>query len=145
VTRVRLFLGSALAAATAYGLYAGLARVGRPANPPAAALPSSAKMLLEPFRTDSVDLAIDAHGEREYRIAIEDGATLVYSWTASGGTVSYQFADRNPGRGTEAHGAFVAQSSGWYRWHWNNPNGHQVTVHIHLRGYFQPAGMPYDR
>lgn len=145
MTRIRLFLGSVLAAAAAFGLYAGLARVRRPANPPAAALPASARELLQPFRKDSLDLKLDAHGEQQYRVAMQAGATLVYSWTANRGTVSCQFADRNPGSGTEAHGAFVAQSSGWYRWHWNNPNRHVVTIHMNLRGYYEPAGMPYDR
>ena len=53
-------------------------------------------------------------------------------------------------RAEEAHGAFVAQSSGWYRWHWNNPTGSPITIHLKLRGYYEPAamppvGMPYDR
>jgi hypothetical protein len=145
VRRVQLFLAGVLAVVAAFGLYARFARVRRPTNPPAAALPASAKILLQPFRKDGVDLTVEAGRDRQYRIAMQAGATLVYSWSTSRGDVSYQFADQHPGHGTEAHGAFVAQSSGWYRWHWNNPNGYPVTIHINLRGYYEPAGMPYDR
>ncbi len=99
-------------------------------------------MRLQPFRKDGLDLTLDAHGELQYRIAMQAGATLVYSWKSNSGTVSYQFADQNPGRGTEAHGAFVAQSSGWYRWHWSNMGGNPVTFHLKLNGYYE---LPYDR
>jgi len=97
---------------------------------------------LQPFRKDGLDLTLDAHAELQYRIAMQAGATLVYSWKADGGLVSYQFADQNPGRGTDAHGAFVAQSSGWYRWRWTNTTRHTVTIHLKLNGYYE---LPYDR
>jgi hypothetical protein len=125
-------------------------KVQKPPAPSGAALPESARMRLQPFhlqpiRKDGIDLKVDAHGELQYRIAMQAGATLVYSWTASRGAVSYQFADQNPGRATDAHGAFVAQSSGWYRWRWTNTAGNTVTIHLKLNGYYEPAGIPYDR
>jgi hypothetical protein len=125
-------------------------KVRKPPNPPAAKLPASVRMLFQPFRKDSLDLALAANGELQYRIAMQAGATLVYSWTAGRGTVSYQFADQKPGKAGEAHGAFVAQSSGWYRWRWNNPTGDKITIHLQLGGYYEPpvvpsASMPYDR
>jgi hypothetical protein len=125
-------------------------RVQPPPAPVAARLPASARMRLQPFRTDSLDLALAANGEIQYRIAMQAGATLVYAWTASPRTVSYQFADQKPGKAGQAHGAFVAQSSGWYRWRWNNPTGAGITIRLKLNGYYEPAsippaGMPYDR
>jgi hypothetical protein len=44
----------------------------------------------------------------------------------------------------------IAQSSGWYRWRWNNPTGDTITIHLQLGGYYEPpvvpsASMPYDR
>ena len=59
----------------------------KPPAPSAAALPASAsaRELLQPFRKDGLDLTVDAHGELQYRIAMQAGATLVYSWTASRG------------------------------------------------------------
>jgi hypothetical protein len=117
-------------------------KVQKPPAPSAAALPASARMRLQPFRKDGLDLKVDGHGELQYRIAMQAGATLVYSWTVSRGAVSYQFADQDPGRAADAHGAFVAQSSGWYRWRWSNTAGNPVTIHLKLNGYYE---LPYDR
>ena len=64
--------------------------VQKPPVPSAAALPASARMRLQPsglqpFRKDGLDLKLDAHGELQYRIAMQAGATLVYSWKADRG------------------------------------------------------------
>jgi hypothetical protein len=125
-------------------------RVQRPPTPSAARLPASVRTLLQPFRKDGIDLKVAANGETEYRVGMQAGASLVYAWTAGGQTVSCQFADQKPGRAGEAHGAFVAQSSGWYRWRWTNPTGTPISIHLKLSGYYEPAampaaGMPYDR
>jgi hypothetical protein len=150
VTRERWFI--ALAGLPLLAALAGVHfwRVERPPRPAAAKLPGSVRILLQPFRQDSLDLTLAANGELQYRIAMQAGATLVYSWTAGQRTLAYQFADQKPGRAGEAHGAFVAQSSGWYRWRWNNPSGASITIHLKLNGYYEPAamppvGMPYDR
>jgi hypothetical protein len=125
--------------------------VRRPPNPPSAMLPLSARSLLQAFRLpqtlrkDSFDLPLAANGELEYRVAMQAGATLVFSWTASHGMVSCQFANQNPLTANASHSAFEAQSSGWYRWRWKNPNGSRVTIHLKLNGYYEPARMPYDR
>jgi hypothetical protein len=153
VTRKEWLIGLAvLVAVAAVAAFGGVHfwKVGKPPNPPAAKLPASAQVLFQPFRKDSLDLALAGNGELQYRIAMQAGATLVYSWTAGRRTVSYQFADQKPGRAGEAHGAFVAQSSGWYRWRWNNPTGNPITIHLQLGGYYEPplmpsASMPYDR
>jgi hypothetical protein len=119
--------------------------VRKPPRPPSATLPVSARSLLQPFRKDNVDLPLAANGELEYRVAMQAGATLVFSWTTSRGVVSCQFANQNPLTAEESHSAFEAQSSGWYRWRWKNPNGSAVTIHLKLNGYYEPARMPYDR
>jgi hypothetical protein len=119
--------------------------VRRPPRPPSATLPVSARSLLQPFRKDSFDLSLAASGQVEYRVAMQAGATLVFSWTTSHGMVSCQFANQNPLIADASRGAFEAQSSGWYRWRWKNPNGSPVTIHLKLNGYYEPARMPYDR
>jgi hypothetical protein len=150
VMRTRWLVG--LVALLAGAAFAGLHfwRVQRPPTPSAAKLPASVRTLLQPFRRDGIDLKVAANGQLEYRVGMQAGASLVYAWTASQPTVSYQFADQKPGRAGEAHGAFVAQSAGWYRWRWTNPTGTAVTIHLKLSGYYEPtamppAGMTYDR
>jgi hypothetical protein len=150
VTRKAWLIG--LAGLVAVATFAGVHfwKVRKPPSPPAAKLPASARILLQPYRKDSLELALAANGEQQYRIAMQAGAALVYSWTAGQRTVSYQFANQKPGKAGEAHGAFVAQSSGWYRWRWNNPTGDPITIRLKLAGYYEPGvmppvSMPYDR
>jgi hypothetical protein len=119
VPRIRLLLGvgGLMVAGGAAWVYVWGVGIRRPLTPPAAALPASARVLLQPFRRDAMDLTLAAHGELQYRIGMDAGATLVYSWSTGHRPVSYQFAGQKPGRAGEAHGAFLAQSSGWYTWH----------------------------
>ena len=100
-------------------------------------------MLLQPFRTDTVDLTVAAQGELNYRVGMQAGATLVYAWaTPKGQKVTWEFAGHKTDGASEAHSAFVAQSSGWYRWHWKNPNGRAVAIRLKLSGYYEPATLP---
>jgi hypothetical protein len=127
-------------------------KVQRPPAPSAAKLPASARMLLQPFRKDSLDLTVGAQEELNYRVGMQAGATLVYAWSTGhrGEILSSEFAGQQTSGASAAHSAFVAQSSGWYRWRWKNRNSRPVTIHFKLSGYYEPAtvppaGMPYDR
>jgi hypothetical protein len=131
-------------------------RVQLPPAPSAAKLPASARLLIQPFRKDSLDLTVEARQELNYRIGMQAGATLVYAWSTGPGRghkgemLSCQFAGRETSDASEAHSAFVAQSAGWYRWRWRNPNSRPVTIHFKMSGYYEPASMPpvsmpYDR
>ena len=118
--------------------------VRRPPAPSAAKLPVSARILLQPSRKDTLDLVVASQGELNYQVGMQAGATLVYAWSAApkGRTLSYQFASHQTTGASEAHSAFVAQSSGWYRWHWKNPSSRPVTIHLKLSGYYEPATVP---
>jgi hypothetical protein len=135
-----------LAAGGAMGFYLWSGRMHGPLQPAAAALPASARVLL-PFRKDSLELTAGAHAELNYRVGMQAGATLVYAWSTSHGGEALWC--ESPGqktiRAAEAHGAFEAQSSGWYRWRWKNQSGNPTTIHIKLSGYYEPASMPYDK
>jgi hypothetical protein len=139
-------------AAVALGFYLWGGRAYRLPKPAAASLPASARELLLPFRKNSLDLTVPAHKELDYRVGMEGGATLVYSWTTRS-TAAWSRGEalwcESPGqkriRAAEAHGAFEAQSSGWYHWRWKNEGGNSITIHVKLSGYYELAGMPYDR
>src|SRR5271165_720830 len=122
-------------------------RVPRPPAPSAAKLPADARVLLQPFRKDSLDLKVEAHQDLDYRVGMQAGATLVYSWSTahSGETLSCELPGQKTSRGAEGHGAFEARSSGWYRWRWKNESGHPITIHVKLNGYYEAASMPYDK
>jgi hypothetical protein len=140
------WLAACLVASAALGFILWGGRVRKPPPPTAAVLPASARILLQPFRKDTLDLDVAAQADRQYRIAMQEGASLVFSWTASHGPVPYQFAGQGPGRASEAHGAFVARSAGWYRWRWSNPTADPIRIHLKLSGYYDPdVSLPYDK
>jgi hypothetical protein len=117
--------------------------VQKPPRPRAAALPASVRVLLTP-RKDSLDLTVAPQGELDYRVGMQAGATLVYAWSAAptGEKLEYEFAGREKGSASAEHSAFVAQSSGWYRWRWRNPSSRPVTIHLKLSGYYEPLTTP---
>lgn len=147
------WLGLAAAvAAGALGFYFWGGRAYRPPRPASAALPASARALLLPFRKNSLDLTVPAHEELDYRVGMQAGATLVYSWTtlstgawSSGEALWCESPGQKGIRATEAHGAFEAQSSGWYHWRWKNESRKPIAIHVKLSGYYELASMPYDR
>jgi len=127
----------AVAASTALHFW----RVQRPPAPSAATLPASARVLLQPFRKDSLDLTVGAQEELNYRVGMQAGASLVYAWSTghSDEKLSCEFAGREATAGSGAHSAFVAQSYGWYRWRWKNQNSRPVTIHFKLSGDYEPS------
>jgi hypothetical protein len=135
-------LGGLLAMAGATAMY--FWRVHPPPVPSAATLPASARVLLQPFRKDSLDLTVGAQEELNYRVGMQAGATLVYAWSTGHADekLACEFAGRETTAGSGAHSAFVAQSSGWYRWRWKNENSRAVTIHFKLSGYYEPATVP---
>jgi hypothetical protein len=149
-------LAACLATGCALGFYfwAGLwgGRLGGPSQPAAAELPASARALRPPFRRESLDLTVGAREELNYRVGMQAGATLVYGWSTGAGRTGHGgeiLWCECPGQKTihaaETHGEFLAQSSGWYHWRWKNQSGNPVTIHLKLIGYYEEAGMPYDK
>jgi len=147
MSRNRWVFVSAVCAACGFAFYLLAGRVGRPPRPAAATLPASARALLQPVRKDSIELTVAPQSQGSYQVGMQAGATLVYAWSTgrSGDTLSCEFADQQMTRSAEAHSAFVAQSSGWYRWRWKNQSGHPISIHLKLRGYYEPASIPYDK
>jgi hypothetical protein len=151
VVRLATVFVASLVIGAFMGVYSWV-RVRRPPAPSAARLPASARILLQPYRKDNLDLTVPSKGELNYQVGMQAGATLVYAWsTAPGsGTLASEFAGHETSGASAAHSAFVAQSSGWYRWRWKNQSGRPVTIHLKLSGYYEPAtipaaGIPYDR
>jgi hypothetical protein len=115
-------------------------------------LPANARALLLPFRKDSLDLTVPAREGLDYRVGMQAGATLVYAWATgarwsghSGEMLLCECPGQKTIRAAKAHGAFLAQSSGWYHWRWKNESGNPITIHVKLSGYYEAASMPYDK
>jgi hypothetical protein len=83
----------------------------------------------------------------EYKYRLEQGAGLVYTWTASG-VVGYDFhgePDGAPARYSESYGkgdsasasgVFVAPKPGIHGWFWENPGAGRITVTLTTSGFY---------
>lgn len=86
----------------------------------------------------------------EYKYRMEKGASLVYSWTATAkvefefhgepeGAPAKYFESYEKSEGAQAHGAFVAPTSGIHGWYWKNPGAGRVTITLTTAGFYDSA------
>jgi hypothetical protein len=103
------------------------------------------------FKVDSRELVLGPYEYVEYKYDLERGATMLFSWRASGDVVhdfhgdpegqpsstSAQSFDKRPRR--QADGSFEAPFTGIHGWYWENPGGDTVTVRVTTAGYYTSA------
>jgi hypothetical protein len=100
-----------------------------------------------PFKSETIEIPIDADGRIEYKALMDQGEVLLYEWTADG-EVYYDFhaheANGNPdfwtryseGEGTGDHGSIVAPYQGQHGWFWLNIEERPITVRLTIAGYY---------
>lgn len=86
----------------------------------------------------------------EVKARMQEGATLLYSWTVDGGVVhvdmhgerlgaaedeysSYRRGKHQPGD----HGVFTAPFNGTHGWYWKNMHPHPVSITVRISGHFE--------
>ena len=86
----------------------------------------------------------------EYKYRIEQGGSLVYTWTATS-DVGYDFhgePDGAPprysesygkGDGRSAQGVFIAPAPGIHGWFWENPGAGRVTITLTTAGFYSAS------
>ena len=93
--------------------------------------------------TDEVTFTLAPSEYTEIKATMEEGATLFYAWTSTGGRVNFdlhahaggQDVTYEKGRGkTEGEGGFVTPFAGDHGWFWRNRDDAAVTVVLQLRG-----------
>jgi hypothetical protein len=109
-----------------------------------------------PFRTDEIviDMTAPARGlfnEVEYKVTMQPGETLLYSWTADT-EISFEFhghASTDPrargvevmnyrsGRAREMSGTLVAPMAGIQGWYFRQAGSVPFTIHLKLAGYYE--------
>jgi len=102
------------------------------------------------FKMDSVQLVLDPYQYVEYKYRLEQGATMLYAWTASSMPL-YDFhadpdGDPKPDpvsfdneSKSRASGAFTAPFSGIHGWYWENPGGTPLTISLTTAGFYSAA------
>jgi len=107
------------------------------------------------YKIDSRELRLAPGEGIEIKYHLQKGAGMVYSWTANGGNVLYEFhgePDVKPAGSPEdyfesyekndtvgkdqAHGTFTAPSTGIHGWFWENQSGGPVTIKLFSAGFY---------
>jgi hypothetical protein len=103
-----------------------------------------------PIRQDTVTFTLGPREGLEYKYRMEKGATLVYSWTATG-RVQFDFHGEpqgapkgyaesyQMGEGDRAAGSFFAPTPGIHGWYWENLTDNQITVTLKSNGFYASA------
>lgn len=106
-----------------------------------------------PLRQDVVTVPIGAFGRTlgatEYKVTLEQGQTMVYSWKASV-PILFEFhghttpsdgspaevMDYSKGTADASNGALTAPLTGIHGWYFANPTFEDVTVELTMAGYY---------
>lgn len=142
---------------TGFGALTGLSRLSEPpevvVETRLTAPPEIARVEALPFRQDVVTVPIGAFGRTlgatEYKVSLEVGQTMVYSWKASA-PILFEFhghttpTDGSPaevmdyikGQASEGSGTLTAPLSGIHGWYFANPTFEDVTVELTMAGYY---------
>ena len=107
------------------------------------------------YKIDSREMKLAPGEGVEIKYNMKKGAGLIYSWTASDkllfefhgepnvkpagkeGTDYYETYDIDSQSGRDqAHGTFVAPTSGIHGWFWENKTGHPVTLKLVSAGFY---------
>jgi hypothetical protein len=134
----------------------GMSTPGVMAEPPAAALAPTAVMRSgaltqygAAYKLDVVEFVIDPYDYLEYKYDLAEGASIVFSWTASaavihdfhgepGNNAPEQSYDKS--NKSSAEGSLVAPFTGIHGWYWENPGNRRITVKLTSAGFYT-AGL----
>ncbi len=103
------------------------------------------------FRTDTLTIKLDVIEQVEYKVRMQQGDAIVYSWRVDDGLVYTDF-HADPGENDqypehywiryaegEMHGAagsLVAPFAGNHGWYWLNIEEEPVTITLEVRGFY---------
>ena len=100
------------------------------------------------YRLDRMTFVLEPEGWVEYKYRLEEGRSMLYSWTATGWVRSemHSEADGAPEGTAEffeveeqtvaRHGSYIAPFPGIHGWYWLNETDRPVTVTLYAAGFF---------
>ena len=109
-------------------------------------------------RSDTTTVTIPGASGKEYKLNVEKGATLEYSWDTDGAKLYYdlhaepagdttgKFESFEKGTESEASGTVTAPFKGTYGWYWKNSGLEPVKVSLRTKGTYTirlalPSGL----
>ena len=123
------------------------------AQPPPIVASDSGPVRVQPadYKVDTRQFTLEPFGGYvEYKYELEPGATMLYTWTATG-EVNFDFHTEPTGlppsasdsfeRGTasEGRGAYTAPYAGIHGWFWENDEEEVVTVTVTTAGFYSAS------
>ncbi len=102
------------------------------------------------YKTNTATFEIGPYEFVEFKYRLEQGASMVYSWTATG-QVIYDFHSEPEGapagyaesfdkaQAPAANGTYTAPFSGIHGWFWENPGTKAVTIRLTTAGFYTAA------
>ena len=100
------------------------------------------------LKRDQFEIVIPPRSWVEYKAHMEQGQSLVYTWSAEGGQVVYDFHADLPdsdskfftrysrGQESEGAGSIVAAFSGLHGWYWRNRGEQPAVVRLEVSGFY---------
>ena len=102
------------------------------------------------YKTDAVTLELGPYEYVEYKYRLEQGASMMYSWTATTEVIHEFHADPDGTPAPEpvtydkrnrrqASGTLTAPFPGIHGWYWENPGNERVTISLVSSGFYGSA------
>jgi hypothetical protein len=102
------------------------------------------------YKIDSREFVLGPYEYVEYKYELQQGATMLFSWRASGNVIhdfhgdpegapssAAQSFDKRARR--QADGSFAAPFTGIHGWYWENPGSDTVMVKVTTSGFYTSA------
>jgi hypothetical protein len=110
-----------------------------------------AKASAAPFRNDTTDIALAPGQDIEFKVLLNKGDTVLYSWRTAGASLYFDFHGE-PTFGpagyfrsyeariaAQSHGALLAPFSGTHGWYWKNVGTQPVVISLRMSGFYEMA------
>ena len=138
---------------TGFGKLTGLTKMSQTVTaPPVAPTPvmntTAAHTYTVPFRSDEIAIPLGKDGELEYKVRMQPGGTLIYSWKCAE-PLYIDFhgeSDKHPSNATsytvtqeakEGNGSLIAPFAGIHGWFFQNQTDHVTVIHLKMSGFYE--------
>jgi len=104
-----------------------------------------------PYSSKTIEIPLRPEQELEYKMILESGEPMLYTWSVDKGTVYTDFHGHPPdgpegfwmrykeSETGEEHGMLIAPFSGEHGWYWLNYNEFPITITLKFEGNFASA------
>lgn len=105
----------------------------------------------EGYHEDSYRIVLAPYESMEYKYRLEEGATMLFDWHASGDLLFDMHSEQDgidpqeyspsfaQGTAAGAHGSYTAPFSGIHGWFWENRSTQDVTLELETTGFYSAA------